>query len=240
MRYLAIIWVLFCISKVHATDYLGEAAKHIKNDIFTCPVTGLSFAVPNLNAGVLEVNFREANPGITFDLVFAEELGHLATVTWTKIRSEYPKTDEILQRTAANIKLEVVKERGFLEWCGFLSGDEGRVFQCVIRYPARGKEVQVRNKWLNGLEPGRLDVYILRHYLVRDGWLLEYNLYVPQQLPAGSFDEDKLIDQWSGALHEFVSKSSLVGPDDVYAAQLKAFRRPSTYFRFVFPDPARN
>lgn len=239
MRLLFGVGVLICVTHVHADDYKGDGAKYITDDVFKCPTTGLSFSAPNLNTDKLEVKFRETTPGITWDLMFAEELGHMATVTYTKIRSEYPKTDEVVQRTAANIKLEMLREGGCLEWCDFLSNEEGRVFQCVIRYPGRGHPAEVRNKWTNRMEEVRLDVYILRQYIVRDGWFLEYNLYVPQHLPTGTFDEDQLIDQWSSALHDFVVKSSLVGPNDSYTAQLKAFKRPQTYFRFVFPDPAR-
>lgn len=239
MRFLIGLCVVVCATHLQADEVQGDAAKYITDGVFKCPVNGLTFSVPKLNSDKLQVRYRELSPGITWDLAFAEELGHMVTVTYTKIRPEYPKTDEVIQRSAANIKLEMLKEGGCLEWCDFLSNEKGRVFQCVIRYPGRGQPMELRNKWLDRMEQVQLDVYLFRQYIVRDGWFVEYNIFIPQLLPTGTYDEDKLIDQWAKVLQEFVVKSSLVGPDDTYSAQMKAFKRPKTYFRFVFEDPAR-
>ena len=239
MKTFACVVALFSSNLVVAADYQGDAAKHISDGVFKCPTTGLTFKAPTLNAEQLHVQHRETTPGITWNLVFLEELGHVTTVTYTKIRDEYPKTDEVIQRTASNMKLETLKQGGYLEWCGFLSKEEGRVFQCVIRMAGRGQPAQVRNKWLDRLEQVRLDIYCIRQYIVRDGWFVESNIYIPQLLPTGSFDEDKLLDKWFPALNELVAGSSLVGKKGRYAAQIKAFKRPKSYFQFVIADPAR-
>lgn len=239
MKTHACIAIILCGSLVNAADYEGNAAEHIADGVFTCPTTGLTFKAPTLNADQLRVQHRETTPGITWDLMFVEELGHVATVTYTRIRDEYPKSDEVIQRTASKIKQESLQQGGYLEWCGFLSNEEGRVLQCVIRMPGRGHPAQVRNTWLDRLEQVQLDIYCIRQYIVRDGWFLEFNIYIPQMLPTGSFDEDKLLDQWFPSLNDLVSGSSLVGKEGRYSAQIQAFKRPKSYFRYIFTDPAR-
>lgn len=242
MRLLVFVIVIFStrIGSCQTPEFNGDAAKHITQTRFKCPITELTFEVPKLNAKTLQVRHRESVPGITWDLMFAEELGHMSTVTYTKIRKEYPKSDAVIQRTASRIKLEVLRQGGYLEWCGFLSENEGRVFQCVIRFPGGGQAALVRNKWLDRMDNVRLDVYVLRHYLVRDGWFVEFNQYVPQLLHDGTFDEDEYIDKWQKTLHDFVSGSSLVGSKGRYKQQIKDFKRPETYFRFEFADPSRD
>ena len=172
--------------------------------------------------------------------MFAEKQGHLATVTYTKIRKEYPKNDVLLQRTASNIKAIVLKEGGYVEWCGFLSEKKGKPFQCIVRYPMVGPTLYANNKWLGKSELVRNDVYELRHYLIRDGYLLEFGIFVPQFLPKETLDEDKYIDQWMPTLTKFVQGSSLVDEKDSYQDQVKSFKRPESYFRFVYDDPARS
>jgi hypothetical protein len=222
-----------------AAEYEGEARKFIKKDIFTCPSTGVSFKAPDLNTKKLQVAYQEATPGITWQLMFAEELGHVAAVTYTKVRKEYPKTDEVLERVASTMKMEAMREGGYLEWAGFLSEAKGKVLQCVIRYPRQGQTVSIRNKWLDSMESLRTDVYEMRHYVVRGDYLIECKLYVPQILPKGSFDEDKLIDTWIPKLQQFVEGCSLIGEKDNYSTQVKEFTRPKSYFRFEFKDPSQ-
>ena len=127
MKPVACVAILLCGNLGIAAEYQGDAAKHISDGIFKCPTTGLTFKAPTLNATQLRVQHRETTPGITWDLVFLEELGHVAAVTYTKIRDEYPKTDEVIQRTASNMKVESLKQGGYLEWCGFLSKEEDRM-----------------------------------------------------------------------------------------------------------------
>lgn len=230
--------ILAFASLVNAAEYRGEARKFIVDDVFTCPSTDLTFHVPDLKTDLLQVRYREVTPGITWHLSFTEELGHMASVTYTKIRAEYPKTDESLLNVAAHLKGNIMREGGYLEWAGFLSQNEGRALQCVIRYPNAGQTVSVRNKWLDARQSVQNDVYALRHYIVRDGWYLEFNVYFPQFLPKGSYDEDKLVDRWSLSLQSFVSGSGLVGNKDSYPDQVKKFTRPKTYFRFVYADPS--
>ena len=81
----------------------------------------------------------------------------------------------------------------------------------------------VHNKWLEMSEPVRLDIYEIRHYLVRDGYFLEFSLYIPQFLPDGTFDEEELIDDWTGSLHSFVKSSGLVNDEENYKQQVGAF-----------------
>lgn len=235
---LAILQVLSA-SIASATEYEGEAKKYIAADVFKCPGTEQTFRVPKLDGKKISVRYREAAPGITWELMFAAEYGQMASVTYTKIRAEYPKTDAILHRTAANIKGNLLQEGGYVEWCDFLSDKPGQVLQCVIRYPNAGQSVSVRNKWLNSMETMRTDVYAIRHYLVREGYFLEFNVIFPQMLPKGSFDEDEYLDSWAVNLHDFVKGAKLVSQSDGYAAQVKNFTRPKSYFRFVFVDPAR-
>ncbi|MDX9978911.1 MAG: hypothetical protein RBU25_02575 [Lentisphaeria bacterium] len=227
------------VGAVFAAELEGEARKFVQDGVFSCPSTGIKFQISDLNAKQLQIQYQEATPGITWQLMFAEELGHVAVVTYTKIRAEYPKTDQVLERTASNMKIEAMRDGGYLEWCGFLSNDEGKILQCIVRYPRAGQTVSVRNKWLGSMESIRLDVYELRHYIVREGFMLEFKLFMPQLLPQGSFNEDKLVDSWADALARFVCGCSLIGKEDNYRQQIKAFTRPDSYFRFVFSDPSQ-
>lgn len=223
-----------------AVDYEGDGKKYMEGDVFTCPSSGLTFHAPDLKSPSLLVIHHEDAPGISWQLWFADKTKSLQlSVTYTKIREGYPKTDAILSRTAAHIKENVLRDGGYVEWCGFLSEDDGKVFQCIIRLPGRGKPSTVKNKWLNTKETANNDVYVIRQYLVRDGYYLEYNLYIPQTRPAGTYDEEKLLDDGAPILHQFVEKSGLVATDERYKTQMKAFTRPKAYIRFVFEDPSR-
>lgn len=238
MRF-ALLICLFTTS-LFATEYTGEARKFIEKNVFTCPSTGVNFKSPDLGTSTLQVQYEEVTPGITWQLVFAEELGHACVVKYTKIRNEYPKNDEVIERTAASIKGNVIREGGYVEWCGFLSDIKGKVLQCIIRYPDAGQTVSIRNKWLKSMESVRMDVYEIRHYLVRDGYFVEYKYYIPQMLPSGSYDEDKYIERWMKSFQGFVEGSSFVKPKDNYGKQLNDFKRPKTYFRFIFKDPSHS
>ncbi len=231
--------VLLLTHSAFAVEYEGDGKKFITDDVFTCPNSGLTFHAPDLKSPTLQVSYQEDAPGISWQLRFAEKKGQQLTVTYTKIREGYPKTDAILSRTAAHIKENLLQDGGYVEWCGFLSEKEGRVFQCIVRFPSRGKSSSVKNKWLNTMEATRNDVYMIRQYLVRDGYYLEYNLYVAQTRPTGTYDEEKLMDEWAPKLHQFVAESSLVAKDERYKEQMKEFARPKAYFRFVFDDPSR-
>lgn len=238
MRF-ALLICLFTTS-LFATEYKGEVSKFIEKDVFTCPSTGVKFKSPDLGTNTLQVQYQEVTPGITWQLVFAEELGHVCVVKYSKIRNEYPKTDKVLERIAAKIKGYVLQVGGYVEWCGFLSDAKGKALQCIIRYPDAGQTVSVRNKWLKSMESVSMDVYEIRHYLVRDGFLIEYKYYIPQMLPDGSYDEDKFIESWMKSFKGFVEGSSFVKSTDNYGKQLKDFVKPKSYFRFVFKDPSQN
>ena len=234
-----ILAACFITLPLFAIEYVGETRKFIQDNVFICPSTQIEFSIPDLNTGTLQVHYEEMNPGITWQLMFVEELGHMAGITYTKIRLEYPKTDAVLERTAANIKGNVLREGGYLEWCGFLTEKEGKVFQCIIRYPNAGQTVSIRNNWLDTMESVRLDVFEIRQYLIRDGYFLEFKLYFPQFGPMGLFDEEKRIDDWNALLKEFVEGCSLISDKDSYNGQIDRFERPDTYFRFVYKDPSQ-
>jgi len=239
MRKALLVLMLISVSAT-AAEYKGEARKFIEKDVFTCPSTGITFNSPDLNAKKLQVAYQEIAPGISWQLMFSEELGYAAAVTYTKIRKEYPKTDKVLERAASNMKMEAMRDGGYLEWAGFLSEAKGKVLQCVIRYPRAGQTVSIRNKWLDSMESIGTDIYEVRHYLIRGGYIVEFKLYVPQLLPKGTFDEDKLMDTWSPKLQKFAEGCSLVTKQDNYSTQVKEFKRPKSYFRFEFKDPSHD
>ena len=231
--------LLLMTQVIFGIEYEGEVRKFIVNDEFTCPSTGLKFKTPDLNSQKLQVAYRETTPGISWQLMYASQMGHTAAITFTKIRPEYPKNDEVLERTASNMKMEAMREGGYLEWCGFLSQEKGKVLQAVVRYPRAGQTVSIRNKWLNSMESVPTDIYNIRHYLIRDGYFSEFRVYIPQLAPSSIVSEDKYIDPWFKNLHSFVTGSNLIKDNDNYISQTQEFKKPKSYFRFVFQDPSQ-
>lgn len=233
------LWLCtFIVSSAIAMEYEGEARKFIENDVFTCPSTGVKIKTPDLGSSKLKIHYKETNPGISWQLYYVEEMGHVATVKYTKIRKEYPKTDDFLMRTASNIKGNTIQEGGYVEWCAFLSKEEGKVFECIIRYPGVGQTVSIRNDWLGAMESVQMDVYGLRRYLVRDGFFVEFEYYIPQFLPTGSYNEDKYLNPWLPKLTDLMVNSSFVQKKEELRKQIENAERPDTFFRFVFKDPS--
>ncbi|MCH2174343.1 MAG: hypothetical protein MK193_01300 [Lentisphaeria bacterium] len=232
------LFFIFCFS-VLSIEYEGDARKFILNNEFNCPSTQLKFKSPDLNTTKLRVGFQEVTPGITWQLIFLEETGYSAVVTYTKIRAEYPKNDLLLERIASQMKMECLRVRGYLEWCDFLSDQDGKVLQAIVRYPYAGNIVSIRNNWLNSMESIKTDIFEIKHYLIRDGYLLEFKVYIPQFAPPPMIDEDESIKPWLDNLKEFTLGCSLLKKGDPYATQVDEFKSPDTYFQFIFKDPSR-
>ena len=89
MKCLPLLLLSWLPTTTFAVDYEGEGSEHIQDDVFTCPDTNLTFRAPDLKTDNLRIVYQEITPDITWRLSFVEELGHMGSVTFTKIRDEY-------------------------------------------------------------------------------------------------------------------------------------------------------
>jgi hypothetical protein len=147
--------------------------------------------VPELLTGPVETEDGWANPGITCQVLFTESTGWYAGITSTKIRPDYPKDDSLLDRIEAG---QTQRWGALVQGSGRAQFTIGNGLTYRLRIAEAGAGVIETRKEDGSVERRMPDLFAVAVFVVKNGYLYEFDYAIPQPAPEDMFEPEKIFE----------------------------------------------
>ncbi len=182
---------------------------------------------------------RSDGQGISCQAVFLRSNQQITGIFTTKIRKEFPKTDEVLYRNAARYRQSIRTEDGsVMEYLEMVDLPGRKMLMSVVRHIEQGNAIVLKDDWAGTKLAVRGDVLEVRIYLIQNGYLVEFkNMTMPRlALHMSEPSENEIAIQAMADLRGFVMGSNALTADQKEKLGGMDLIRP--YVRGIFKDPS--